>query len=157
MKTTENFLSIFALGGINEIGKNMYVIQYGNDILVVDCGGKFPDESLLWIDLIIPDMTYLEENKENIKALIVTHLNLIDRNHYLVLCSCFIIPVSLYFMMWLSVLTPTKVCNSWPHFLKWVSHYKEGAFLCQNQYQRPFSYKKAPRSDQLFAPKVIGW
>ena len=44
MKTTENFLSIFALGGINEIGKNMYVIQYGNDILVVDCGGKFPDE-----------------------------------------------------------------------------------------------------------------
>lgn len=73
MKTTENFLSIFALGGINEIGKNMYVIQYGNDILVVDCGGKFPDESLLGIDLIIPDMTYLEENKENIKALIVTH------------------------------------------------------------------------------------
>ena len=73
MKTTENFLSIFALGGINEIGKNMYVIQYGNDILVVDCGGKFPDENLLGIDLIIPDMTYLEENKENIKALIVTH------------------------------------------------------------------------------------
>lgn len=42
----------------------MYVIQYGNDILVVDCGGKFPDESLLGIDLIIPDMTYLMENNE---------------------------------------------------------------------------------------------
>lgn len=69
----ENTLSIFALGGINEIGKNMYVVQYGNDIVVIDCGGKFPDESLLGIDLIIPDITYLEENKENIRALIVTH------------------------------------------------------------------------------------
>lgn len=66
-------LSIFALGGINEIGKNMYVVQYDDDIFVVDCGGKFPDESLLGIDLIIPDMTYLEENREKIRALIVTH------------------------------------------------------------------------------------
>ena len=73
MKTTENFLSIFALGGINEIGKNMYAVQYGNDIIVIDCGAKFPDESLLGIDLIIPDITYLEENKEKIRALIVTH------------------------------------------------------------------------------------
>jgi ribonuclease J len=73
MKTDTNQLSIFALGGINEIGKNMYVIEYGNDILVIDCGGKFPDESLLGIDLIIPDMTYLEENQEKIRALIVTH------------------------------------------------------------------------------------
>ncbi|MDP4085507.1 MAG: ribonuclease J [Bacillota bacterium] len=69
----ENRLSIFALGGINEIGKNMYVIQYLNDIVIVDCGGKFPDESLLGIDLIIPDITYLEENKDKIRALIVTH------------------------------------------------------------------------------------
>lgn len=66
-------LSIFALGGVNEIGKNMYVVQYGDDMIVIDCGGKFPDESLLGIDLIIPDTTYLEENKEKIRALIVTH------------------------------------------------------------------------------------
>jgi len=73
LSTKENTLSIFALGGINEIGKNMYVVQYGNDILIIDCGAKFPDESLLGIDLIIPDITYLQENKEKIKALIVTH------------------------------------------------------------------------------------
>jgi ribonuclease J len=66
-------LSFFALGGINEIGKNMYVIEYGDDLLIVDSGGMFPDESLLGIDLIIPDMTYLEENRERIRALIVTH------------------------------------------------------------------------------------
>lgn len=73
MTSTENRLSIMALGGINEIGKNMYVIQYAHDLFIVDCGGKFPDESLLGIDLIIPDMTYLEENRSNIRGLIVTH------------------------------------------------------------------------------------
>ncbi|MGD6896243.1 ribonuclease J [Bacillus infantis] len=66
-------VSIFALGGVNEIGKNMYVLQSGDDIIVIDCGGKFPDESLMGIDLIIPDISYLEENRSKIKGLIITH------------------------------------------------------------------------------------
>lgn len=73
MTTIENTLSVFALGGINEIGKNMYVLQYQDDIIVIDCGSKFPDETLLGIDLIIQDISYLQENEDKIRALIVTH------------------------------------------------------------------------------------
>lgn len=70
---TQSTLSIFALGGINEIGKNMYVIQYADEILLVDCGAKFADKSLLGVDLIIPELTYIEENIDKIKGCIVTH------------------------------------------------------------------------------------
>ncbi len=73
MNEKENTLSIVALGGVNEIGKNMYVIQYDNDIIVIDCGSKFPDESLLGIDVIIPDISYLLDNQDKVRALIVTH------------------------------------------------------------------------------------
>ncbi|XID94780.1 ribonuclease J [Paenibacillaceae bacterium WGS1546] len=73
MSHEENVLSIVALGGVNEIGKNMYVIQYAEDMIVIDCGSKFPDESLLGIDVIVPDIAYLLDNKNKIKALIVTH------------------------------------------------------------------------------------
>lgn len=66
-------LAVLALGGINEIGKNMYVIQYEDDIVVIDCGSKFPDENLLGVDLIIQDISYLKENREKVRALIVTH------------------------------------------------------------------------------------
>ncbi|MGO4183701.1 ribonuclease J [Paenibacillus sp. MCAF9] len=68
-----NKLSIFALGGVFEIGKNMYVIQYADDIIVIDCGSKFPDESLPGIDLIVPDISYLIENQEKVRALVITH------------------------------------------------------------------------------------
>ena len=73
MPNTENTLSIFALGGINEIGKNMYVIEYADEMIIIDCGAKFADRSLLGVDLIIPELTYLEENKDKIKGLVVTH------------------------------------------------------------------------------------
>jgi len=73
LSVRENALSIFALGGINEIGKNMYVVEYGDDLVIIDCGGKFADESLLGVDLIIPDFTYLQENRNKIRGLVVTH------------------------------------------------------------------------------------
>ncbi|WP_261303001.1 ribonuclease J [Paenibacillus andongensis] len=73
MNKTDHQLSVFSLGGINEIGKNMYVVQYGDDIIVIDCGSKFPDESLLGIDLIVPDIAYLLENSDKVRALIITH------------------------------------------------------------------------------------
>ncbi|MCS7460892.1 ribonuclease J [Paenibacillus doosanensis] len=73
MRGSGQKLSIFALGGVNEIGKNMYVVQYGKDIVVIDCGSKFPDESLLGIDLIIPDISYLMQNRDKVRALIITH------------------------------------------------------------------------------------
>lgn len=73
MNTSNETLSIFALGGVYEIGKNMYGIQYGDEIVLIDCGSKFPDESYLGIDLIIPDISYLLENQDKVRALIVTH------------------------------------------------------------------------------------
>ncbi|ANS74365.1 ribonuclease J [Paenibacillus yonginensis] len=73
MKPTEHGLLIAALGGVNEIGKNMYFIQYKDDIVVIDCGSKFPTENLPGIDLIVPDIAYLLENQEKVRALIVTH------------------------------------------------------------------------------------
>ncbi|TQR37885.1 ribonuclease J [Brevibacillus brevis] len=73
MNAWNETLSIFALGGVYEIGKNMYGIQYGDEIVLIDCGSKFPDESYLGIDLIIPDISYLLENQEKVRAVIVTH------------------------------------------------------------------------------------
>ena len=73
MITENTKVSIFALGGVNEIGKNMYVIQSDDDIVVIDCGSKFPDETLLGIDLIIQDISYLIENEDKVRALIITH------------------------------------------------------------------------------------
>ncbi|MDD3427246.1 MAG: ribonuclease J, partial [Aminobacterium sp.] len=68
-----NNLKVFALGGLGEIGKNMYVFQYKDDIIVVDAGLMFPDEEMLGIDFVIPDTSYLEEHRENIKGIIITH------------------------------------------------------------------------------------
>ena len=66
-------LKIIPLGGIEEIGKNITVFEYGNDIVLVDCGVAFPEDDMLGIDLVIPDFTYLERNKDRIRGLVITH------------------------------------------------------------------------------------
>lgn len=66
-------LKIIPLGGIEEIGKNITVFEYGDDIVIVDCGLAFPEDDMLGIDLVIPDFTYLEKNKERIRGLVITH------------------------------------------------------------------------------------
>ena len=66
-------LKIIPLGGLDEIGKNITVFEYGNEIVLVDCGLEFPEDDMLGVDLVIPDVTYLEKNKEKIKGLVVTH------------------------------------------------------------------------------------
>ena len=66
-------LKIIPLGGLQEIGKNITVFEYENDIVVVDCGVSFPEDDMLGIDLVIPDFTYLEKNKNKIRGLVITH------------------------------------------------------------------------------------
>ena len=66
-------LKIIPLGGLGEIGKNLTVYEYGQDMFVVDCGLGFPDEELYGVDVVIPDITYLKQNKDRIKGIVITH------------------------------------------------------------------------------------
>ena len=66
-------IKIIPLGGIEEIGKNITVFEYDNDIIVVDCGLEFPTDDMLGIDLVIPDVSYLVKNKEKVKGIVITH------------------------------------------------------------------------------------
>ena len=66
-------LKIIPLGGLNEIGKNMTVYEYGGEIIVVDCGMAFPGDDMYGIDLVIPDVSYLTKHKNRIRGLFITH------------------------------------------------------------------------------------
>jgi len=72
-KPNKNQLKIIPLGGLEEIGKNMTVFEYGDSIIVVDCGLAFPEDEMLGIDLVIPDVTYLENHLDKLKGIVVTH------------------------------------------------------------------------------------
>ncbi|MDP4094160.1 MAG: ribonuclease J [Bacillota bacterium] len=73
MAKNKKKLKVIPLGGLQEIGKNITVFEYGDDIIVVDCGLAFPEDEMLGIDMVIPDVTYLVKNKEKVRGIILTH------------------------------------------------------------------------------------
>lgn len=71
--TNEKKLRVIPLGGLHEVGKNCTLVEYGNDMIMIDCGLTFPDEEMLGVDIVIPDFTYVEENKHKLRGIFVTH------------------------------------------------------------------------------------
>lgn len=71
--TNEKKLKLIPIGGMQEIGKNCAVVEYGNDMVMIDCGLTFPDQDMLGVDIVIPDFTYVEENKDKLRGIFVTH------------------------------------------------------------------------------------
>ena len=69
----ETSIKILPLGGLGEVGKNMMVIESPDDIVIVDCGVMFPKPEMLGVDLVIPDIAYLQQRKEKVKAFLITH------------------------------------------------------------------------------------
>ena len=72
VKKNGKVLKIIPLGGLHEIGKNMTVLEYGEDLIIIDCGLSFPEDEMFGIDIVIPDFSYLEKHRDKIKELILT-------------------------------------------------------------------------------------
>lgn len=72
-KNNKETVKIIPLGGLEQIGMNITAIEYEDSIIVIDCGLAFPEDDMLGIDLVIPDVTYLKENADKVRGLVVTH------------------------------------------------------------------------------------
>ncbi len=73
MSTTQSAVSLLPLGGVGEIGKNLWVVEQNGEILVLDCGVMFPDDEMLGVDLVIPDVSYLVERRDKVRAIVLSH------------------------------------------------------------------------------------